>query len=44
MDAQALWAVRPETWGFAVREQLRMGFWIFGAYLVTPAVILLTVS
>jgi hypothetical protein len=31
------------TLGFVVREELRMGFWIFGAYLVIPAIFLMFV-
>jgi hypothetical protein len=32
------------TMGFVVREELRMGFWLFGAYLVIPAVFLMFVQ
>jgi len=31
------------TLGFVVREKLKMGFWLFGAYLVIPAVFLMLV-
>lgn len=31
------------TLGFVVREELRMSFWLFGAYLVIPAVFLMLV-